>query len=188
MGAVQPEERWSMVAFVTFEDLEQELERTLRTETFDAVIHCAAVSDYRTAGVFAPDTGTRFDPDSSVWKNADNAPRLVDVAAAKVKSNAPELWLRLVRTPKLIDRIRRDWSFRGVLVKFKLEAGVSDERLLEIAEQARQQSAADYLVANTLEGASSWAFLGPLDGVYERVSRAELPRRLLEAVEQRLHE
>jgi hypothetical protein len=74
-----------------------------------------------------------------------------------------------------------------VLVKFKLEVGVSDERLLEIAERSRVQSGADLMAANTLEGSGFWAFLGPLAGRYERVGRRELASRLLEAVEQ-LHQ
>ena len=75
--------------------------------------------------------------------------------------------------------------FRGVLVKFKLEVGVGEAQLLEIAEAARQQSQADLMVANTLEGAAAWAYLGPVTGGYKRVSRRELPQRLLEAVEAR---
>jgi hypothetical protein len=43
------------------------------------------------------------------------------------------------------------------------------------------------MVANTLEGSQDWAFLGPLEGAYRRVSRAELPVQLLAAVEQ-LHQ
>jgi phosphopantothenate---cysteine ligase (CTP) len=39
------------------------------------------------------------------------------------------------------------------------------------------------MVANTLEGATSWAFLGPINGRYERVDRADLARRLLDAIE-----
>jgi phosphopantothenate---cysteine ligase (CTP) len=108
----------------------------------------------------------------------------VDRAADKVKSSEPELWLRLVRTPKLIDFIRADWGFRGVLVKFKLEVGLTDAQLLEVAEFSRGQSSADLIVANTLEGSTTWAFLGPIDGAYQRVSRGELAARLLDAVEQ----
>jgi hypothetical protein len=43
------------------------------------------------------------------------------------------------------------------------------------------------MVANTLEGADEWAYLGPVEGGYQRVARAELPSRLLKAME-RLHE
>src|SRR5262249_3805242 len=99
----------------------------------------------------------------------------------------PELWLRLVRTPKLVDLVRSAWGFRGVLVKFKLEVGVSDERLLEIAERSRRHSAADLMAANTLEGASTLAYLGPLEGRDHGVARRELADRLLDAAE-RLHQ
>jgi phosphopantothenoylcysteine synthetase/decarboxylase len=103
-----------------------------------------------------------------------------------VKSDEPELWLRLVKAPKLVDLIRSDWAFRGVLVKFKLEVGITDDDLLAIAERSRSQSGADLMVANTLEGASLFAFLGPLADGYERVRRTNLASRLLDEVE-RLH-
>jgi hypothetical protein len=74
-----------------------------------------------------------------------------------------------------------------VLVKFKLEVGVTDERLLEVAEASRRHSAADLMVANSLEEMDRWAFLGPVAGGYQRVARGELAERLLEAVEARCH-
>src|SRR5262249_41724806 len=147
----------------------------------DAVIHCAAVSDYLSAGIFAPAPGTYFDADTGAWQAEDRQPRLRDRAAGKVKSYESELWLRLVRAPKLIDFIRTDWGFRGVLVKFKLEVGVSEPQLLEIAEKSRAHSGADLMVANTLEGATAWAYLGPLAKGYERLARRTLPERLLDA-------
>jgi phosphopantothenate-cysteine ligase/phosphopantothenoylcysteine decarboxylase/phosphopantothenate--cysteine ligase len=58
--------------------------------------------------------------------------------------------------------------------------------LLDIAERSRRHSGADLMVANTLEGAGAYAFLGPLGGSYQRVSRRELADRLLDALE-RLH-
>ena len=183
-GASLPADRWTVVSYRTFDDLQQHLEERMRRGGLDAVIHSAAVSDYRTSGVYAPATGTRFQAQDNRWESASPAPpTLVDMNAGKVKSDAPELWLRLERTPKLIDRFRSDWEFAGVLVKFKLEVGVSEECLLDIAERSRRQSAADLIVANTLEGASTWAFVGPLGGGYQRVSRRELAERLLEAVE-----
>jgi phosphopantothenoylcysteine synthetase/decarboxylase len=188
-GARLATDRWTVVSYRTFDDLQQCLEGRLRRGGFDAVIHSAAVSDYRPVGVYAPAAGTCFRADERRWESAGTtAPTLVDMAAGKVKSDAPELWLRLERTPKLIDRIRTDWGFTGVLVKFKLEVGISEDRLLEIAERSRRQSDADLMVANTLEGASTWAYLGPFDGRYQRVSRRELATRLLTAVEQKQKE
>ena len=69
-------------------------------------------------------------------------------------------------------------------MKFKLEVGVDDEQLLDIAERSRRHSAADLMVANTLEGAADWACLGPVAGGYRRLERRDWRRRVLDAVEQ----
>jgi phosphopantothenoylcysteine synthetase/decarboxylase len=174
-------ERWAAVRYRTFEDLQREMAGRICRGGLDAVIHCAAVSDYLAAGVYAPDAHTRFRPEDGRW--VGEGPALVDRRAGKVKSDEPELWLRLVRAPKLIDAVRGDWGFRGVLVKFKLEVGVTEEQLLAVAEASRAHSGADLMVANTLEGAAAWAYLGPLGGAYEKVGRRELAPRLLAAVE-----
>jgi phosphopantothenoylcysteine synthetase/decarboxylase len=185
--APPPGGRWSGVPYRTFEDLWFRMQELIAPGGFDGVIHCAAVSDYLSEGVYAPSSGTRFHAHDGHWEGPPSQPpALSDRRAAKVKSDEPELWLRLVRAPKLIDFIRTEWKFRGLLVKFKLEVDVSDERLLEIAEPSRRHSAADLMVANTLEGAGSYAFLGPVDGAYRRVNRSDLPARLLDTLE-RLH-
>ena len=167
------------IAYRTFEDLRAQMSKRVNS-ALQVVIHSAAVSDYLSSGIYAAAVGSHFDLDSLSWRG--QPPTLVDRSASKVKSDAPELWLRLERAPKLIDLVRTDWGFRGFLVKFKLEVGVSDADLLTIAEKSRLQSDADWMVANTLEGASEWAFLGSAQG-YERIARAELPWRLLDAIE-----
>jgi hypothetical protein len=135
-------------------------------------------------GVYGVGTDTEFDQTAGKW--AGSPPTLKDRSADKIKSGEPELWLQLVRAPKLIDLVRSDWQFSGVLVKFKLEVGVSEAQLLEIAEASRRHSNADLMVANTLEGAADWALLGPLGGKYERVQREDLAWRLLEVIEDRV--
>jgi phosphopantothenoylcysteine synthetase/decarboxylase len=179
-GGVSECEGWSVRPYRTFEDLRDRLAELIPSGGFDAVVHCAAVSDYLSAGVYSPAQGTTFDDGSGRWLG-DAA--MIDRLAGKVKSDEEELWVRLRRAPKLVDRIRREWGFRSVLVKFKLEVGLADEALLKVAENSRVQSDADLMVANTLEGASSYAFLGPLQGRYQRVERADLAGRLLEAIE-----
>lgn len=184
-GAGLPIERYR-----TFDDLRQSLANATTTGGFDAIVHCAAVSDYLTAGVYSPSPGTTFEPTDQGLRVAVSAegPGFIDRAAGKVKSDEPELWIRLTRAPKLVDLIRSDWRFGGLLVKFKLEVGVSDERLLEIAERSRRHSHADLMVANTLEEAGNWAFLGPLDGDgYRKVARQDLAERLITTLEQ-LHQ
>jgi phosphopantothenoylcysteine synthetase/decarboxylase len=182
-----PAQRWAVHPYRTFEDLHRLLEQAVAGGGFDALIHSAAVSDYRGGGFYSPAPGTRFDSERACWEGLeDQSPTLLPQRGGKVKSTEPELWLRLVRTPKLIDLVRSAWGFRGVLVKFKLEVGVGDDALRQIAEQSRTQSAADLMVANTLEGAGDWALLGPLAGAYLKVPRSELEARLLDEVE-RLH-
>ena len=65
----------------------------------------------------------------------------------------------------------------------KLEVVGSGERLLDVAEASRRHSQADLMVAYTLEDTAAWAFLGPLEGGYQKVPRRELADRLLAAVE-----
>jgi phosphopantothenate-cysteine ligase/phosphopantothenoylcysteine decarboxylase/phosphopantothenate--cysteine ligase len=149
----------------TFDDLSAAMEDEVKHGGFDAVVHAAAVSDYRVAGLYSR-------------RNGD----LVDVSAGKVKGSYPELWLKLVPTPKLVDRIRADWGFEGVLVKFKLEVGISERDLIAAAETARWQSRADLMVANTLEGMKDWALVGGAAG-YAKVARQNLADRLLGEVE-----
>lgn len=174
-------DRWAVIAYSTFDELASAMGRHLRGGAVDALVHCAAVSDYLCAGVYAPAPGTQFQPEPARW--VGEAPALVDRLAGKVKSDEPELWLRLIRAPKIVDHVRGDWGFRGVLVKFKLEVGISDDQLLEIAEASRRHSRADLMAANTLEGAASHAYFGPLRGTYEKIARADLPDRLVQAVE-----
>src|SRR5262245_11569754 len=156
-GTPPPSSRWSVRRYLTFDELHDRLEALVTAGGLDAIVHCAAVSDYRPAGVYATAQEASFDP-------ARGTGPLIDRAAGKVKSDEPELWLRLVRTPKLIDLMRKEWGYQGLLIKFKLEVGKTDEELLDIAERSRCQSAADLIVANTPEGASWWAYVGPIAG------------------------
>jgi phosphopantothenoylcysteine synthetase/decarboxylase len=179
-------DRWQVRSFRTFDELHTLMAESVVGGAFDALVHSAAVSDYLATGVYSPAGNTQFRA-NSLWISTNaEPPALVDRAASKIKSDEAELWIRLVRAPKLIDLVRSDWRFGGVLVKFKLEVGVGDEQLLDIAEQSRRHSDADLMVANTLEAADSWALLGPVNNRYERVVRVGLARRLLEEVE-RVH-
>ena len=124
---------WRVRPYRTFEELETLMAASITDGGFDAVIHAAAVSDYRVTGVYAPEGGTHFDPGEMSWAADTGPPRLVDATAGKVKSHHPELWLRLQPAPKLVDKVRSAWGFRGILVKFKLEVGVTEAELIAIA-------------------------------------------------------
>ena len=176
-------ENFRVCTYRTFEELRQLMAEEVSTGEYDAVIHVAAVSGYEVAATYVTATGTRFEPLSCRWFGEEGGPRVIDASAGKVKSHHPELWLRLVPTPKLVDFVRSQWGFRGMLVKFKLEVGVTPDDLLEIAERSRRQSEADRIVANTFEGKDSWALLGPLEGEYRKIERDALASTLLAVVE-----
>lgn len=178
-----PGERFRVRPYQSFDELTTLMQAELRGGGYDVVCHSAAVSDFLSAGAFSPAPGTSFNARTGQWDARSGPATLTEQRAGKIKSSEPELWVRLVRAPKLIDRVRKPWGFAGVLVKFKLEVGVAEEELLRVAEASRQQSEADLMVANTLDGAAHWAYIGPRNGHYERVSRRELADRLVMAVE-----
>lgn len=195
---------WDVTPYRTFDDLQSLLEQTICGLPIDAIVHSAAVSDYQMAGTYAPANDVEFDPSQQAWRRksgteisavsataspatshvGDAGPiQMVDVSAGKVKSSHRELWMRLIPTPKLIDQIREPWGFRGLLVKFKLEVGLNDAELIRIAEASRVHSRADVMVANTYSEMRKCAFLGPINGAYQRLERVELPNRLLDLLE-----
>jgi phosphopantothenate-cysteine ligase/phosphopantothenoylcysteine decarboxylase/phosphopantothenate--cysteine ligase len=157
-----PPERWTTRSYRTFDDLHSLLTDLVPGGRFDVLIHAAAVSDFHVAGVYA-----------------ERAAKPIDVSA-KLSSRLPELWLQLTPTPKLADKVRTEWQFRGVFVKFKLEVGVTNEKLREIAVQSRAQSDADLIVANTFEKRDVEAFIGDREGSWLQVPRAELAGKLMD--------
>jgi len=164
--------RWKIRTYRTFDDLHAAMAVTIPGGVFDAIIHSAAVSDYALTGVFAPTEDGKL----------GELPR---VAAGKVSSSHPEIWLRMVPTPKLIDLIRKPWGFNGTLVKFKLEVGVTDEELAAIARKSRHQSAADFLVANTLDAYETRAIICDREDAIQPVERSALPELLWQRIDRK---
>jgi phosphopantothenate-cysteine ligase/phosphopantothenoylcysteine decarboxylase/phosphopantothenate--cysteine ligase len=173
-----PTSRWSVRRYRTFDDLRSAMTELVPGNRFDVLIHAAAVSDFEVVGLYSPAEGSEFDEASLQWIDGE----MVDVSAKKIRSGHPELWMRLKPTPKLADRVRSPWGFHGVFVKFKLEVGVGEEELKSVAERSREQSDADMIVANTLEGMDAVAWIGDRSGQFEKVARADLAERLLNAV------
>lgn len=183
LPADERSQRVSVLPYQTFDQLAELMQSQIKTGEYDAIIHSAAVSDFLCAGVYAPENGTYFNARTNQWEHRSGTPELGERRGGKIKSHEPELWFRMVRAPKLIDRIRSAWGFRGLLVKFKLEVGITDTELLQVAEKSRQESQADLMVANTLESSAHTAYVGPVQNRYERVTRRELADYLMLALE-----
>jgi phosphopantothenate-cysteine ligase/phosphopantothenoylcysteine decarboxylase/phosphopantothenate--cysteine ligase len=157
-------------SFRTFDDLAALMEREVCVGGYDAIIHSAAVSDYVVAGVLVPGLG-------GLQRLA-----LSGSAAAKISSSHDKLYLELKAAPKLVDKVRKEWGFTGMLVKFKLQVDMPDEELLEIARKSREASDADFIVANCLEWSREYAYIVGGDGEPSKVSREELPAALLRRI------
>ena len=174
--------RVTIIPYRTFDDLTGLLQQAVKGGSFDAIFHAAAVSDYLSAGVYTAQPGTSFNARTKRW-DASGPPLMDEQKGNKIKSSEPELWVRLVRAPKLIERFRQQWGYKGFLIKFKQEAGTEDHLLVKVAEKSRVRSDADLIVASTLESANHWAFVGPIDGRYDRIPRRELADHLILTVE-----
>lgn len=113
--------------FVTFAQLEAALRRLLATEPFDAVIHAAAVSDYRVDRVIMAEPA---------------------VGGKLPSGGAPVLTLR--PNPRLVDSLR-GWSRAPfTLVAFKLTHGAEAAEAEAAVQRLFAHSGADFIVHNDL--------------------------------------
>jgi phosphopantothenoylcysteine decarboxylase/phosphopantothenate--cysteine ligase len=118
-------------AFSTFADLDAALGRILGSESFDAVIHAAAVSDFGVAQVLV-----------------GGSP--VAGGAAKLDSGSAPV-IRLRANPKLVDGLRaRSRNPSARIVAFKLTRGADREGARRAAESLLSHSGADMVVHNDL--------------------------------------
>lgn len=178
-----PGERLTVLLFRSYDELAVLLHNQLKTGGFHAVCHAAAGGDFLPAGAYAPKPGTFFNARTGQWEAKSGPPTLNEQKTGRIALSESEVWLRLVRGPKLFDRIRQPWGFTGVLVKFQMESGLGDNELIELAEASRIASNADLMVTTTLEASAHTEFIGPLKDRYERVPRREFPDRIVLAIE-----
>ena len=158
--------------FRSHADLNGLLETRVPGGDYEAIFMTAAVADYTPERTYAVAERRPQADGTEVWV-------VRDAQAGKVKSDHAAIAVLGVRTPKIVDRFRRDWGYRKLLVKFKLEVGLGHEQLLSVADKSRRASGADYLVANTLDmvsGEAAGAFLVG-EGFSEWVARGGLAER-----------
>jgi phosphopantothenoylcysteine synthetase/decarboxylase len=122
-GSSSPKKVTDCDTFSTAADLEQRLRRRLAEEDYDAVIMSAAVADYR------PDT----------------------TFAGKIRSDAEELTLHLVRNVKILPLIKSFARNQPVVIGFKLTVGACDEARLKAVAAQFETGGVDAVVHNDLE-------------------------------------
>jgi phosphopantothenoylcysteine synthetase/decarboxylase len=169
------------IGFTSHADLKAALELALKSNHYDAIFMTAAVADYAPVGSFRVVDRKPGAVGEEIWT-------VRNVQAEKIKSTYDQISILGQRTEKLVDLFRRKWSYSGLLVKFKLEVGITPEQLIEGGQASRKASGANYLVANTLEmvqGERAGAYLLS-DVGDEWVPRAELSNRMAKLIREHL--
>lgn len=156
---IRPE---NIINYKTYDDLYDISKKLISNNNFDIIVWSAAVSDYKVEGVYeARQTYQDF-----ILDRMDSS--------KKISGSNPEVYLKLVPTEKIIDKIRRCWGFKGQLVKFKLQVGIVDELLISIAKESRKDSDADFIVANCLEWSKDRAYIIDREDNVQLVNRDDL--------------
>lgn len=124
-GAVRPVSKGAIITetFSSTENLQAQLHRLLGTGGFDAVIHAAAVSDYRPA----------------------------ETREGKVTSYATELTLRLVPTPKLLPELKHYAPRPLTVVGFKLTAGADAAEREQAVSKLFAAGTVDAVIHNDMD-------------------------------------
>lgn len=108
----------------------------LEGQAIHYVVHAMAVADYMPVGVLTAD---------QVAGGGE-----LPATPRKVSSDHDELYVKLVRTPKVVDHIKRT-SPRSFLVAFKLLSGASDQELHDAAFALLRRTRAGMVIANDLQ-------------------------------------
>ncbi|HMD53049.1 MAG TPA: phosphopantothenoylcysteine decarboxylase [Phycisphaerae bacterium] len=166
------------IGFNTHAELMATIAKCLGESKFHGVFMSAAISDYIPAGAFRIISSTPIsgsNPPQENWV-------VESVQAAKISGSYPEIAIRGMATEKIIDMFRARWNYSGLLYKFKLQAGISEEELVAIAQKSRGESGADVIVANTLQmvrGDDPGAWIID-NAASRRVSRRQLAQILVD--------
>lgn len=170
--------------FTTGDELAVQLEVLVKSSPA-AIFMTAAVGDYKPIRVVRVITEEVPESDAVPGRQ-----RWVveEITGSKIKSDYEKIAVLGIRTPKIIDRLRRDWRYGGLIYKFKLEADVSEQELIRIAEESRQISHADVIVANTLEMVDEKTGCAWVIDAFERrrIARHVLAKHLAEHLYDRL--
>ncbi|AQP53986.1 hypothetical protein CBF34_09415 [Vagococcus penaei] len=165
-------------------DLYDTMEHLLTEKNFDFVVHSMAVSDYKlshianeqslattlAAEISQKQPQSEADLIDLIQQSLVQAHRFPQPTSKKIDSSADELILFLEKAPKVIQSIKK-WQPNTTLIGFKLLVGVTEEHLVEVAQNSLTKNHADYILANDLEhitDISHLALLVDSQGIAER--------------------
>ena len=127
-----PDGAENSIPFLSFSDLEKTINKCLKTNSFDAIIHCAAVSDYSPVSLI---TG----------KKQFSTP------VSKKISSVSSITLELMVNPKLVDIFKsHPISNNAILVAFKFTSNSGKDDTKSLVKKLFNHSQADIVVHNDL--------------------------------------
>lgn len=112
--------RYAEITYTSFDDYLETLKDSIEIASLDAVILAAAVSDYGCV----PHKG-------------------------KIKSKE-NMTIDLYPLPKIINKVKNEWGYKGILVGFKLLVGATEDELIQAAGRSVVENNCDFVVANDL--------------------------------------
>jgi len=171
-------EKVKFIQVESTDDLIAALDKLFNEYHIDAIVHSAAVGDYkgryvvRAEDIVEEIVETDFSTLSENEKREKlmsifNAPKAVLADETKISSYEPNLMVMLDLTPKVISRIKKQ-SPNTMLIGFKLLEGVSEEELFNVASNLLKKNNADYIIANLLDrigGGKHFAMVINKDGI-----------------------
>ncbi|MDD4980598.1 MAG: phosphopantothenoylcysteine decarboxylase [Candidatus Omnitrophica bacterium] len=141
-----------LIRFKFFGELRNRLNKELSAKKYDYIIHSAAISDFKPTRIF----NGKLDSQKAIS-------------------------LKLKPLPKVFRDIQRV-SPKSRLVMFKLEAGVSDNTLIQRAKAAQHKAGAEFIVANTLRPYRAFV-IDRRGNILSANSKNDLVRKLIKRIQ-----
>ncbi len=163
------------------------LKELLKNNTYDAIIHSMAVSDFTPAFSLSEEqlatsiTTEPLSPDTlpEWFMTQENVPQQDE----KISSNTEHLVIVLKKTPKIISYLR-EWQPTAKIIGFKLLVDVSKEQLLAVAQESILKNRIDYILANDLTEITEQSHHGYLLSANGEVKEAQTKQEIAELIVQ----
>lgn len=170
------------------QELSDTLSMLLVTNTYDAVIHSMAVSDFTPTQSLSQEAFLAKINQLATMKKTITAEDLALLMTdsgektTKISSNTDHLFLILKKTPKVIQQIKKSQP-HTLLVGFKLLVDASKEELLAVTKNSLAKNQADYVLANDLTSIQQNQHTGYLlNNTGEIVSQAETKEEIAQMI------
>ena len=154
----------TVVRFETTDELERAIKAESERQTYDAVIHSAAVADYKPEFSFrmedmayelanyVQEKGKSVSDTNELWNDIFGILTNPDCKvndSSKISSNESHLTVKLGLTTKIIYNLRK-WFPDALICGFKLLENVSEQELVDAAMRVIDKSGVNMVFANDL--------------------------------------